>query len=147
MAKRINPEKKVEKEIQAWLFQNNFECEVYDSKGSYSEKLGRYTKHHGMKSGTPDLVGISPFGHFVAIELKAPGKESVCRMAQRQFLERKILKGGFCLVCSDVSYLANTWQTWIKLKKEDKDTEGVGYLMSLLPRKVLIEGKTISLVS
>ena len=145
MAKKIKPEKEVEQKIKAWLSQNGFEFAVYDSKGTYSQSAGRYTKSQSMKSGTPDLLGISPLGHFVAIELKAPGKEDACRLAQYQFLERYIQKNGFCLVTSSVEFLETSYSNWLKLKLDKRDKEAVGLLLSLLPKKVIVGTKVLSL--
>lgn len=144
--KKITPEKIVEQQIRCWLIQNRFVVDVYDSRAVYSKKTQSYQKSQGLRVGTPDLIGCSPLGHFVALELKAENKQNVCRIEQYQFLEKMIQSNGFCLVVSDVVSLKNSWENWLKLKNENKDKEAKEYLLSLLPSKVIVKGKTISLL-
>lgn len=144
--KKITPEKLVEQHIKAWLVQNRFVVHVYDSRATYSARTQSYQKSRGLAVGTPDLIGCSPQGHFVALELKSENKKHVCRIEQYQYLERMIQVNGFCLVVADVFSLQNSWENWLKLKNENKDKEAKEYLLSLLPSKVIVKGKTITLL-
>lgn len=139
------PEKIVENNVIWWLQRNGFSVDVYDSKATFSVASQRYKKSKNMKIGTPDLLGVSPEGFFVAIELKAPGKEEVCSFLQRQFLVDKIERNGFGLVVSDISFLQETWLTWLNLRKSSKDDEAKKLLKSLLPKKVLLNKRIVNI--
>lgn len=132
-------EKVVEGEVLAWCFNNSIDVNIFDSKATYSQAKKAYSKNTGMPEGCSDILGCDFDGKFFAVELKAPKKENCCRMSQYNFLKRKILKGGFCLVCSDASYLNEVFYKWKALKKED----GILYLLSLLPKKVIVNNKII----
>lgn len=143
--KKITPEKRVEGEIKSWLFLNGFHVDVYDSKGSFSQAAGRFVRNRSMKTGTPDLLGLSSQGYFVALELKANGKEKVCRIEQRHFLENIIQKNGFGLVVSSVSYLSEIWSQWISFRESGKLENARNLLLKNLPSKVIADGKILQL--
>lgn len=137
----IKPEKLVVNSILCWAHQNKIWLEVYDSKGTYSESAKRYTKNLGMKSGTPDVLGVNRDGIMIAIEVKAPGKEKVARLGQLQFLLRLIDNNGFGCVSSSVDHLSNLYLKWISLSKvDDKKT----LLLNDLPKKALINGRVVN---
>lgn len=52
-------------------------------------------------AGLPDLVGCV-YGHFVAIELKLPGKEDTLTPRQRQCLERLRDSGAYAAMATTV---------------------------------------------
>ena len=67
--KNGTPEKLVEKDVLLWCRNNGWFINVVESKAVFSAKSGIY--HHGQTvQGTPDLIGCSNTGVFVAIELK-----------------------------------------------------------------------------
>ena len=144
-SKFTDSEKFVESQVLAWAFKNRWSIDVYDSKGTFSEARGRYSRNTGMKTGTADLMGVSSEGYFVALELKAPGKEGVCRLEQHSFLTRKIESNGFALVLSSVSFLEETWTAWLKLRNEGRRAEAQRMLSDLLPKKVIVSGRTLTL--
>jgi VRR-NUC domain. len=133
-------EKSVECQVLAWAFQNHWSIDVYDSKAIQSVS-SRYIRNSGLKVGTPDLIGCDNQGNAVFLELKRPGKASVCSLEQRQFLERKIDCNAFCLVLDSSDYLQNVYTKWSLMGQKDRRD----YLKSLLPVKVLIQKKVISL--
>lgn len=141
MSFKGKPEKLVEKQVLAWCFKNNIDVNVFDSKAVFSYSKNSYSKNNGIPEGCADILGCDFDGKFFAIELKAPGKEKVCRLSQYNFIKRKIKSGGFCLVCSDCETLNDVFFKWKDLNKDD----GIQYLMSLLPKKVLINKKTINI--
>lgn len=143
----MTPEKQVEKEIVEWLKQNAFSIDVFDSKATWSPGAKTFRKNRSLVEGCSDLLGVSPEGYFVAIELKAPKKETVCRIEQRKFLERKILSNGFGIVVSSVHVLSESWSAWIALRKENKLLEAQKYLLNKLPNKVLVNKKVLVLIS
>lgn len=136
----IKPEKLVVNSILCWAHQNKIWLEVYDSKGTYSASAKRYTKNIGMKSGTPDILGVNSDGIMIAIEVKAPGKEKVARLGQLQFLLRLINNNGFACVSSSVDHISDLYFKWLSLsKKEDRKK----LLLQDLPKKALINGKIV----
>ncbi len=137
----MNPEKIVEQKVYGTCFELKISIEIYDSKGTYSEKKKSYTSNQGMNNGTPDMIGCDQLGRFVAIELKAPGKENVCSLDQYNFLKRKIESNGFAVVVSCEKKLKEYYETWSNLNP----SEGREYLLSLLPKKVLFNKKIIHL--
>lgn len=141
----IDPEKIVEMEILAWCFCNGFAMDVYDSEVVVFN--GKKMRNPGVKVGTPDLIGTSGEGYSVFLELKAPGKEKVCSIEQHSFLLRKLEKNAFGLVVSCSNVLQATWSNWLNLRKEGKEKEAREYLITLLPKKVLVNGRVIELVA
>lgn len=140
---KIKPEKQVEMAVDAWAFQNRWSLDRYDSKGTFSDKLGRYTQNIGMKTGTPDRIGCDSFGHAVFLELKRSGQSGVCRLDQRTFLARKIQSHAFGMVVDSIQALESTYSAWLKLHKEGKQDEALKLLMDLLPKKVIVGKKTM----
>jgi hypothetical protein len=138
MSFKGSPEKLVEQQVKAWCFKNNIWVNVYDSKATFSPITKSFKRTSAMRIGQPDLMGLNNQGLFVAIELKAPTKEKVCRIEQRDFLVKVIEQGGFGCVVSSVETLNELYSNYIKTK--DKD-----FLINALPKKVLINGKTIEL--
>jgi hypothetical protein len=134
-------EKYVEAQVLAWAFQNRWSLDVLDSKAVQSAS-GRYVRNSGVKVGTPDLVGCTDAGHAVYLELKKPGNASVCRLEQRQFLERKIDHNCFCLVVDNLETLQKVYLHFFSLTDlQERRT----YLKALLPKKVLISEKILTL--
>lgn len=140
------PEKQVEKEVMAWLKGNAFSMDIFDSKATWSPGAKTFRKNRSLVEGCADLLGVSPEGYFVAIELKAPKKEGSCRIEQRRFLERKILSNGFGIVLSSVDALSESWFSWLALRKENKLSEAQKYLLNKLPKKVLVNGRVLVLL-
>lgn len=136
----IKPEKSVEKSVLAWCFQNKILVNVCDSRGTYSESQKRYTKNRGLPVGFPDLSGLNSQGRYIAIELKAEGKEGVARLAQLQHLVRVINSGGFGCVTSSVEHIDDVYRKWLCLDFESQKT----FLLSCLPKKALINNKTVN---
>lgn len=71
----------------AYLWRNN-------SGGMYDAK-GRFVRY-GLCVGSSDLIGVLPDGRFLAIEVKAKGKNST--KEQKKFLEWIREKGGVAFV-------------------------------------------------
>lgn len=143
----MTPEKQVEEQIMAWLKQNAFSMDIFDSKATWSPGAKTFRKNRSLVEGCADLLGVSPEGYFVAIELKAPKKETICRVEQRRFLERKILSNGFGIVVSSVDALSESWSAWLNLRKENKLLEAQKYLLDKLPKKVLVNKKVLVLIT
>lgn len=132
---KITPEKLVEKKVLLMCLELNLSVEIYDSKGQYSEAQEVYTSNLGMQNGTPDLMGCDRYGHFVAIELKAPLKENLCTLDQRNFLKRKIESNGFGVVVSCEQKLKQIYLTWLSLSLPERRS----FLLDLLPKKVSVK--------
>lgn len=138
------PEKLVEMQVRQWAMQNNVWLEVFDSKATYSVKAKSYRKSQGLRMGTPDLIGADANGLGVYIELKAPGKEDVCRLEQKLYLEKAIRSNCFACVVSSVDKLSEIYANYSFLRK-DSLKKAQDYLLEHLPKKVLINGKTVTL--
>lgn len=138
-----SPEKQVEEQIMAWAFRQNIVLWVFDSKGQFSESSNRYVKNQGIMKGCSDLLGLDRDGFFVAIELKAQKKGKVCRLEQRQFLERVIRQGGFGAVVDSPEAIAELYQGWALLR-QNRDSS-VKFLLDSLPKKVLVNKKVLNL--
>lgn len=138
MSFKGKPEKLVEQKVKAWCFKNNIWINVYDSKATFSPITKSFKRTSAMRIGQPDLMGLNNQGLYIAIELKAEGKEDVCRLEQKQFLENVIKQGGFGCVVSSVEKLEELYQHYLKTR--DKD-----YLFNALPKKVLVNGKVMHL--
>lgn len=143
----LTPEKQVEQEVMQWLKANAFSVDIFDSKATWSPGAKTFRKNRSLVEGCADLLGVSREGYFVAIELKAPKKETVCRAEQRAFLERKIRSNGFGIVVSSVDALSDSWSSWLALRKENKLLEAQQYLLNKLPKKVLVNGRILVLVA
>lgn len=143
----MTPEKQVEEQIMTWLKQNAFSMDIFDSKATWSPGAKTFRKNRSLVEGCADLLGVSPEGYFVAIELKAPKKETICRVEQRRFLERKILSNGFGIVVSNADALSESWSAWLNLRKENKLIEAQKYLLDKLPKKVLVNKKVLVLIT
>lgn len=132
---KITPEKLVEKKILMVCLELRISVEIYDSKGQYSEAKEAYTSNLGMQNGTPDLMGCDQYGHFVAIELKAPNKSGLCTLDQHNFLKRKIESNGFGAVVSCEQKLKQIYLTWLSLSLPERRS----FLLDLLPKKVFVK--------
>lgn len=114
-SKNDKPEKCLEKEVMAWLKDNDFDCTVVESKAVFSQKAGRYLNSQAIP-GMADIVGNSPDGVAVFIELKAPKKLSTIRPAQYEFLKSKILSNCFAVCVDSVLLLDRLCTMWSVLK-------------------------------
>jgi hypothetical protein len=131
------PEKLVERDIMAWAFQRGWLLHVIDSKKQRNAK-GDFVFSDAAPTGISDLVGCDKRGQAVYIELKAPGKESVCRLEQRNFLLRVIEHNAFACVVSSPEQLEEIYCTWVGHENGRK------YLTSKIPTKVLFNGKILN---
>lgn len=139
----FKPEKWVQNEILAWCFLHGWSMDVFDSKSLKID--GKMKSNPGLPVGTSDLVGNTDQGLSAYVELKKVGYRHVCRLAQRQFLERKIGANGFGLVTDSAIHLEETYLKFLSLRSKSLN-EARDFLMLELPRKVLIEGKILLLV-
>jgi hypothetical protein len=136
----IKPEKLVEISVRGWCYKKGFFVQVFDSKATFSLASKSYKKNKGLPVGTPDIIGVTDKGIFLAIELKAPKKDHICSLEQHKFLSEVILRNGFACVVSSVEKLEHLYNLFL-LKKDYKD------LLNALPTKVYIkQGKTRKII-
>lgn len=112
------PNQKPELELQAKMISRlekiGFFVFSVESKSVWSQSAGRYLNSQTVL-GCSDILGIDQNGSFVAVEVKAPGRRSTLRAAQRIFLDKIISRNGFA-VCSDsLEHLEKTYQAWLNL--------------------------------
>ncbi len=110
----MKPEKITEVEVLAMCSQLGFDVSVIDSKATYSTNLERYAKSKSAPGGFPDIVGNDDRGMAVFIELKAKGKLSTLRPAQKIFLLRKIQAGCFAVAVDSADLLFELYSQWRK---------------------------------
>jgi len=70
-----------------------------NNTGVLKDRMGRAVRF-GLCVGSSDLIGITPFGRFVAIEVKCEGKKPT--EAQKRFIEEIQDNGGFAGVAHTV---------------------------------------------
>lgn len=90
---------------------------IIEAKANFSEESGRYT-WGAVEPGFPDLSGNMPTGLAVFIEVKAPGKRSTIRPAQREFLLRKIATNCFAICCDSIEYFERVFGEWQKAENK-----------------------------
>lgn len=134
--KNERPEKLVEKQVLQYLRANGYFVEVVESKAVFSQSAGRFLQGQA-RAGFVDVVGCSPLGQFVAVELKAPGRLSTLRFEQREFLVAAISRQAFGCVVDSVerlqkvllAYKSNpvpqTLMDLLPVKKIDKDDQPI----------------------
>lgn len=98
--KRAAPEARVKDEIQSFLRSRGCYTRTIKSDG---QKLpsGKWIPSKQGR-GISDLIGITPDGRFLAIEVKAPGKEKTATPEQLDFIENILQRGGIGIVASSV---------------------------------------------
>jgi hypothetical protein len=126
--KNAKPEKETEKQVLAWCKSQGWSVSIVESKAVFSPRAGRFV-HGQAKAGFADIVGLTDQGVFVAIELKAKGRRSTLREAQRRYLVDVIGKHGFAVCVDSQENLSKTYLRWIE--HPDKQL----YLLSCLPLK------------
>lgn len=116
----LKPEKQVEKNILPMCDALGLSVDVIDSKATFSEKLGCYTKSKAAPEGFPDLVGNNQQGRAVFIELKAKGKLATLSQLQRQFLELKAHQGCFAVAVDCPTMLKDLYLSWLETEESQK---------------------------
>lgn len=141
---QFKPEAWVEQAVLAWCFQNRWSVDVVDSKMIRGPK-GKMIENPGLPVGISDLLGNTDLGIAAFVELKKSNFRHVCRLSQRQFLERKIQSNAFGIVTDSVTHLEETYHKWISLR-ETSFNEAQSFLISELPKKVIVNKKVLLLV-
>ena len=128
--RRREPEEDVCRDLMGYWNSNGFNFDRNESKAN--KQVGTNTwVNSGLKSGTPDFIGCDPDGHYMAVEVKAPGRrnKSGLRDAQRDFLVSKIDSGAFGCVTDSVSHFEDIYLKW----KNAKRTQKKSILLSDIP--------------
>lgn len=138
------PEKDLEQVVMPWLKTNGFSVNVIESKATYDLKAGRYIGQ-SVKQGFVDIAGNYKTGLGVFIELKAPGKRSTLRPAQREFLLDKIETGCFAVCIDSLMLLKNQFERFMLHQKHGQYQLAKDFLKAALPadRKVQDDGKPL----
>lgn len=100
--KNDNPEERVVAEHLEWFKDNNYFIKRMESK---AKNINGVWRASGVGVGTPDLIGCSPDGLFIACEVKALGRRSTLRGLQREYLVEVIKRGGYGFCSDDTDYL------------------------------------------
>jgi Holliday junction resolvase len=89
-------ESAVQKQILDFLTSKGFMVVKFNNGGH--KVRGGYISARKQDIGMPDIIGMTPDGRFVAIEVKAPGKIKSTSDAQKRVLERVAASGGVSMV-------------------------------------------------
>lgn len=111
--RNAKPEKQVEKQVLTYLNKNGFSVHVIESKAVFNKAAGRYLKGQ-TDPGMTDIIGCTPKGIAVFVELKAAGKRSTLAEHQRDFLINKINMGCFACVVDGVDSVKSHWDWFSK---------------------------------
>lgn len=125
--KNSNPEGKFVLVLKKHLETLGFSIDIVEAKAVYNESAGRYMNGKA-RPGFPDMVGNTPNGLSVWIEVKAPGKRNNVRVEQHAFLLKKINMGCFAIVCDSIEYFDKLLLEW----KQAPDRKQV--LLEALPK-------------
>jgi hypothetical protein len=98
--KRQQPEERTKDEIRAWLESRGFYMRVIKSDGRKLPNGKWIPSKQGR--GISDLIGVTPDGRFVAVEVKAVGKEKTATPEQLNFIREILERGGIGVVVSSV---------------------------------------------
>lgn len=123
----IKPELQVQIQVQTYLNNMGFDCDLYESKASLTTR--GYAKNKSLVEGHSDIAGCDENGHAIYIELKAKGKLSTLRPKQKLFLTRKINSNAFAVCVDSVEMLNDLYLKWLQIS--DKKT----FLLNHLNRK------------
>lgn len=134
--KNGNPEKIVEKAVMEWAKNQGWFVGVFEAKSVYNKSAGVYISST-MEYGTPDILGISNNQTMVAIELKAKGRRSTLREAQRKYLIEVISRNGFAVVVDSVDLLAEYWRLF------NGSFNKKATLLEWLPKEKNIDNKSL----
>ena len=106
-----NPEGEFVLVLKKHLESQGFSIDVVEAKAVFSEESQRYTNGK-TRPGFPDMVGNSPSGISVWIEVKAPGRRNTVRPDQHEFLIGKIATNCFAIVCDSTEYFDRAWNEY-----------------------------------
>ena len=129
--KNKKPEQKTVNACMAFFEEYGFSMHIVESKAVYSVAAGGYIRGQTV-SGFSDSAGCTPTGVGCFVEFKAKGKRSTLRLAQKEFLKEKILKGCFACVVDSDALLKEYYSEW---SARDEFDDRVSYLFNLLPKK------------
>lgn len=125
------PEAQLRSDILLELKKKGFLILYVESQAVFSQSAGRFVQSH-LASGTSDLIGIDHEGHFLALELKAPGRISTLKDHQRDFLHSVIDRNGFACCIDSIDSFFSLYNSWLKLSSK---TERIELLKNALPKK------------
>lgn len=98
--KNKSPEANVKKSIEVYLKRIGGYVRQINSGGTI--RNGKWTTG-GQGSGISDLLCWLPFGRFIAVEVKAPGKKRTGSDEQHKFLTEVISRGMIGCIADDVA--------------------------------------------
>ena len=131
--KNMAPEKAVQNACLAWMRENEWVVEIYESKATQVNGVWR---NQAMKAGHADCAGVMPDGIACAVEFKAPGKLSSFNRGgnerQKDFIIKRIHSGSFACVVDSVERLLLIYDKWSEVKAVNPQ-EAKHYLLSQLP--------------
>lgn len=125
--KNDNPERQLQIQVVKDLNDLGWSVDSVESKATFSQRAGRYISQ-SARPGMSDIIGSTPGGRSVFIELKAPGRRANIRYQQYEFLVEKIRKHAFGICADSLRYILDTYLAW------SSHPDPVEFLLSELPR-------------
>lgn len=107
--KRTQPEERVKDLIKEWLESQGCYIRVIKSDGRKLPNGKWIPSKQGR--GISDLIGVAPDGRFVAVEVKAPGREKRATPEQVLFIDEIKRRGGFAMIASSVDQVRKEFLT------------------------------------
>lgn len=129
--KNRKPEQESVFECLSWLKRNGFDCDIIESKATFSVKAGRYLRSQAV-AGMSDLVGNDKDGRACFIEIKAKGRRSTLKEHQFEFLARKIKSNCFATVATGEDELEEIYSRFLECLNLNQ-SHAQEYLLSQLP--------------
>ena len=110
--KNKKPEQEVVKALLSWLQMNGFHAFRVESQAAYNPNSGHYTSSFAP-TGCSDILGTTPCGRSLYLEVKAPGKRSTLKNHQRDFLLEGIRRGSLACCSDSVQHFQNLYDSWL----------------------------------
>jgi hypothetical protein len=100
-----------QKEIIAFL--ERVGCYVWRNNSGVAKTGGRFVRYG--KPGSSDIIGISPSGLFMAVEIKSNGEPLTLEKnkgedSQEYFLRRIADKGGISIIAESIADIVNEYE-------------------------------------
>lgn len=94
----------VQKQILEFLIAKGFMVVKFNN-GVHSTRGGGYMGGRKTDKGMPDIIGMTPDGKFIGVEVKAPGRLKSTTDEQKTILERIRASGGVSILADSLGSL------------------------------------------
>lgn len=117
----MTPEGYIKNAILSYLSYKGYRCFVHDSVGIWDPTKKIFRKRNSVhhRKGVSDIIGLTPTGRFIAIEVKAPKKYAT--VEQKEFIQWVKDGGGIAFVARSIEDVERE----LSLVVENEKREGV----------------------